>query len=107
MVVAAIPLIHIAAVFQISDGIQTVASGALRGAGETTKPMVANLVGHWLLGMPLGLYLAYKVMTQTDVTQASGIWWGLTTGLTLVAVALTATFYWLTRTLVKRVDPDA
>jgi len=106
VVAAAVPLIHIAAVFQVSDGVQIVAAGALRGAGETKKPMVANLVGHWLLGLPTGLVLAYLVLTNSEIDQTSGLWWGLTAGLTVVAIWLTGTFYRLTRTLVKRVDDE-
>ena len=48
-------LLWVAAAFQIFDGIQTVSTGALRGLGETRVPMFANLVGYWVLGLPLGL----------------------------------------------------
>ena len=107
VIAAAVPLIHIAAMFQVSDGVQIVAAGALRGAGETRKPMVANLVGHWLFGLPVGLLLAYRVLTDSDIAQTSGLWWGLTAGLTVVAIWLTTTFYRLTRTQVKRVDDES
>src|SRR5450631_14940 len=46
-------LLWVAAAFQIFDGIQTVSTGALRGLGETRIPMFANLVGYWVLGLPL------------------------------------------------------
>ena len=48
-------LLGLAAAFQIFDGIQTVSTGALRGLGETRVPMIANFVGYWILGLPLGL----------------------------------------------------
>ena len=47
-------LLRMAAVFQLFDGLQVAATGVLRGASETRLPMVANLVGHWVLGLPLG-----------------------------------------------------
>ena len=52
-------LLWIAAAFQIFDGIQTVSTGALRGLGETRVPMIANLVGYWVLGLPLGFILCF------------------------------------------------
>jgi MATE family multidrug resistance protein len=76
-------LLLIAALFQISDGIQVVSTGALRGTGDTRKSMVANLFGHWFLGLPLGLVLCF-----TFDWGITGIWAGLSTGLTVVAVAL-------------------
>ena len=48
----------VAAAFQIFDGIQTVCTGALRGLGETRVPMIANFVGYWILGLPLGCHFA-------------------------------------------------
>ncbi len=52
-------LLGLAAAFQIFDGIQTVCTGALRGLGETRIPMFANLVGYWVIGLPLGLTLCF------------------------------------------------
>lgn len=86
-VAAAIPLIRIAAVFQISDGTQAVAAGALRGAGDRAVPVWANLVGHWILGFPMLLGLGFGLELG-----APGLWWGLLTGLTAVAVSLTTRF---------------
>ncbi len=76
-------LLLIAALFQISDGIQVVATGALRGTAETKLPMLANLVGHWFLGLPLGLALCFAAGWGV-----SGLWIGLSTGLTAVALSL-------------------
>ena len=107
IIAAAIPLIQIAAVFQVSDGLQSVAGGAIRGAGDTKSPMLVNIIGHWGIGLPCGLLLAFVVMNQRPVTQTAGMWWGLTIGLTLVAVWLSLTFYRKTRTLVVPVvDED-
>ena len=73
----------IAAFFQLSDGTQTVLTGALRGWGDTHSAFYANVAGHWLIGLPLGLLLGFTLNQGIF-----GIWLGLATGLTLVAVAL-------------------
>lgn len=82
-----VSLVVVAAVFQVSDGLQAVGAGALRGAGETGYTFRANVVGHWLLGLPvavaLGFWLGLGVV---------GLWWGLSVGLTGVAVALVRRF---------------
>ncbi len=80
---AAKMILFIAALFQISDGAQVIASGALRGIGNTMFAAVANGIGHWLIGLPLGLILGF-----TFSMGITGIWIGLATGLTAVAVAL-------------------
>ncbi|MEE8526178.1 MAG: MATE family efflux transporter [Thermoanaerobaculia bacterium] len=79
----AVVLIPIAALFQIFDGLQVVAFGALRGAGDTRFPAALALIGFWLLGLPLGLLLAYRA----DLGPR-GLWWGFTIGLGAVAVLL-------------------
>jgi len=76
-------LLRMAAVFQLFDGLQVAATGVLRGASETRLPMVANLVGHWVLGLPLGYYLAFE-----RGMGAVGLWAGLSVGLVVVAVLL-------------------
>lgn len=70
-----------AALFQVADGIQSSGTGALRGAGNTKFAMVANLVGHWFVGLPLGCVLAFW-----GGYGLVGIWAGLALGLWLVAV---------------------
>jgi len=76
-------LLLLAAAFQIFDGIQTVSTGALRGLGETNAPMVANLVGYWVLGLPLGLTLCFVLKWGIY-----GLWIGLTLALVVIASAL-------------------
>lgn len=85
-------LLGIAAVFAVSDGVQAVAAGALRGAGDTRWPFYANLGAHWLLGLPIALYLGHVRGLGT-----AGYWWGLTAGLTGVAAILLARFHALSR----------
>jgi MATE family multidrug resistance protein len=89
---AALPLIRIAALFQISDGLQVIAAGALRGAGDTRGPFLTNLAGHFLVGLPLGLYLTYSAGQDGQGIGAPGLWWGLFAGLSFVGVVLTFRF---------------
>ena len=77
-------LIPIAGVFQVFDGIQVVASGVLRGIGDTRAPLVVNVLGFWLLGIPVSLLLGFA----WDGGPV-GLWWGLATGLAAVALFLT------------------
>jgi MATE family multidrug resistance protein len=76
-------LLYIAAVFQMFDGTQVVTTGVLRGLGDTRTPMIANLVGHWVLGLPAGWLLCYNAGLGVY-----GIWIGLSIGLMAVATAL-------------------
>jgi MATE family multidrug resistance protein len=79
----AIPLLLVAALFQLFDGLQVVATGALRGSGDTRTPMVVNLMGHWLLGLPIGYVLCFVL--GYGVT---GLWIGLSIGLIVVGSVL-------------------
>ena len=87
VIAASVSLLAVAAAFQLSDGVQCVAAGALRGAGDTVFPFAANLVGHYVLGLPVGILLSFVLGWG-----AVGLWWGLSVGLTAVAIALTARF---------------
>jgi MATE family multidrug resistance protein len=97
VVAAAIPFFLVAACFQLSDGTQTVAQGALRGAGDTTWPLILNFGGHYLIGLPVGWTLAH-----TFGLGPVGLWWGLSAGLTAVAVLLLLRFERLTRRPIVR-----
>jgi MATE family multidrug resistance protein len=94
----AVPLVHVAAIFQISDGLQATAAGALRGAGDPHAPLYANLVGHWLIGLPVAVGLGFYAHEG-----ATGLWWGLSLGLTAVAVGLIGRFLWLSGRPIRRV----
>ena len=96
VVIAGAALLRIAAVFSVSDGVQVVAAGALRGAGDTRWPFWVNAGAHWLIGAPLAFGLAERL-------GARGLWWALSASLTLVAVTLTARFGWLSRRPLARV----
>jgi len=101
VIAASLPLVVIAGVFALSDGIQGVASGALRGAGDTAWPFWTNLVAHWLVGLPVGWWLATR-----HHLGPSGYWWGLTAGLTVVALVLFTRFAWLSRRPIARLSSD-
>ncbi len=87
VIAAAVPLLRIAAVFQIFDGLQAVASGALRGAGDTHGAMRLALVGHWVVGLPVAVALAFGLGWG-----ARGLWWGLTAGLAFAGLTMLARF---------------
>ena len=76
-------LLGIAAAFQIFDGVQTVCTGSLRGLGETRTPMVANFIGYWILGLPLGLFLCFGLGWGIY-----GTWIGLTLALIVISSIL-------------------
>jgi MATE family multidrug resistance protein len=78
-------LLGLAAAFQIFDGIQTVSTGALRGLGETRMAMLANLIGYWVLGLPLGLTLCFVLHWGIY-----GLWIGLLLALIVIASTLLA-----------------
>jgi MATE family multidrug resistance protein len=85
-------LLLVAAAFQLFDGVQTVATGALRGSGDTKTPMLANFVAYWLIGLPVGYFLCFTLGWG-----ALGIWIGLCGGLMLIGSALL--FAWHKRAL--------
>jgi MATE family multidrug resistance protein len=78
-------LLGIVAAFEVFDGIQTVSTGALRGLGETRTPMIANMVGYFALGLPLGFFLCFALRWGIY-----GLWIGLTVALILIALTLLA-----------------
>ena len=73
-----------AGLFQLSDGVQAVAAGALRGLKDTAVPMLLAGFGYWVVGLPLGLLLAFPLGYG-----AVGVWIGLAAGLFLVAGLIT------------------
>ncbi len=80
-------LLALAALFQLFDGIQTVATGALRGVGSTRTPMLINLGGYWFFGLPVGYLLCFHYKYGVY-----GLWWGLSLALIVIAVILL--YFW-------------
>jgi MATE family multidrug resistance protein len=76
-------LLFVAAAFQLFDGVQGVTTGVLRGLGDTRTPMITNLLGHWLVGLPVGYSLCF--MFGFGVI---GLWIGLSTGLIIAGAVL-------------------
>ena len=83
VVATGVTLFLVAAVFQLFDGLQGVATGVLRGLGDTRTAMFSNLAGHWIIGLPVGYALCF--WWGFGVV---GLWIGLSTGLILVAIVL-------------------
>jgi MATE family multidrug resistance protein len=90
-------LLTLAAVFQFADGTQTVAMASLRGLRDTRVPMLLAMLAYWLLGVPLGAWLAFGCGLGVP-----GIWMGLMAGLTVAAVLLTARFLRATSLSLRR-----
>lgn len=93
-----VPLVVLAAFFQFFDGIQAVAGGALRGAGDVRFAFLANVICHWCIGLPISLWLGFVCGWQTR-----GFWVGLSAGLIAVAFAMTARFYVVSGRVIARV----
>ncbi len=89
-------LLLVAAVFQISDGIQVVVLGALRGLQDVKVPMYITFVAYWVIGFPISYYLG-----RYTSLAAVGIWIGLLAGLSAAALFLYIRFARLTRKLIK------
>lgn len=87
VIALALPLLAAAAVFQLFDGLQIVASGALRGAGDTRTPMYATLASYWVVGLPIGYALGFGRRWGVF-----GIWVGLSIG--LICAGLILLFGW-------------
>lgn len=95
-------LLPIAGTFQIFDGLQVVSLGILRGLADTRVPFLIALLGFWLLGFPVSLYLGFSRSLG-----AVGLWWGLVVGLAAVAALLLARVRARLRRDVRRVAVEA
>ena len=84
----AVQLLLLAGLFQFSDGVQVASNGALRGLKDTRVPMAITLFAYWMVGMPVGWWLAFHVGLG-----ARGIWMGLIAGLSMAAVLLFVRFW--------------
>jgi len=96
VVTIAAKLLLVAAIFQISDGIQVVVLGALRGLQDVKIPMYITFVAYWVIGFPISYYLG-----EYTNLKAVGVWIGLLAGLTAAALFLFIRFHYLTKKLIK------
>jgi MATE family multidrug resistance protein len=76
-------LLAAGAAFQLFDGLQTVATGALRGLGDTRTPMLCHFTAYWIIGLPLGAWLCFR-----RGWGAFGLWSGLSLALILIGIVL-------------------
>ena len=92
-------ILVLVALFQVADGTQVSTTGALRGLGDTRSAMIANLIGHYPIGLVLGLVLCFAFRLG-----AVGLWTGLAAGLISVAVMLVRAWQAATRDI-SRLQP--
>ena len=97
----AVQLLYMAAIFQLSDGMQVGALGALRGLKDTRVPFITNVVAYWGIGLPL----AYLVGVHYNVGPV-GMWVGLIMGLSIAAVLHSWRFRILTKRLLNLPDRE-
>ncbi|HBK82126.1 MAG TPA: MATE family efflux transporter, partial [Flavobacterium sp.] len=95
VILIASQLLVVAAIFQISDGIQVVVLGALRGLQDVKIPMYITFLSYWVIGFPISIYLGLYTHLK-----AVGIWIGLLAGLTAAALFLYLRFKYLTEKLI-------
>ena len=88
-------LLIVAGLFQLSDGVQVIALGALRGMSDVKIPTLITLVAYWIIGLPLGYVLGFTLNQG-----ALGVWYGLLAGLTIAAVLLFIRFNKLSKKLI-------
>jgi MATE family multidrug resistance protein len=93
-------LLRIAALFQVFDGAQTIAAGALRGLKDTRIPAIAAAFGYWGIGFTVAWLLGVHFAMG-----AAGIWWGFALGLATVAILLTVRFWLLSGRLIGVSNP--
>ena len=94
VIALAAQLLILAGFFQLSDGLQVAAAGALRGLKDTRVPMLITIFAYWIVGMPVGAFLAFRLGYG-----ARGMWMGLIAGLSVAAVLLSIRFWRLARAL--------
>lgn len=89
-------LLLAAAFFQITDSLQVIVLGALRGLQDVKIPTVLTFISYWVIGFPVSYFLG-----KEDMYGSFGIWLGLLAGLSTAAILLFIRFNWLTLKLIK------
>ncbi len=100
-IATAASLIFIGGIFQVFDGMQAVATGVLRGTGDTRVPMLLHLLGFWGVGIPLCLWLAFRAGFGPQ-----GVWWGYVGALIVVATIQLLRVRWRLRQDIQRLQID-
>jgi MATE family multidrug resistance protein len=85
-------LLVIAAFFQLSDGVQVVGLGALRGVKDVKVPTIITLIAYWVIGLPMSYVFGFKMGLGVK-----GVWYGLSLGLMIAAVCLFLRFNYVSR----------
>ena len=94
VIAASVSMLAVAAAFQLFDGTQSVATGALRGLGDTKTPAICHTIGYWVLGLPLGYWLCFGAGFG-----ATGLWMGLCAALVAIGVILGTVWHRQSRAL--------
>ena len=89
-------LLIIAAMFQLSDGVQAVGIGILRGLTDVKIPTLVTFVSYWIVGLPTGYLLGFVLGMNVQ-----GVWIGLFAGLTTSAILLTLRFNMKSKYFIK------
>jgi multidrug resistance protein, MATE family len=97
IITLAVSLLAIAAWFELFDGLQSIAMGAIRGLNDGRLTLLIGLTGYWCIGAPLAWLLAFPLGWG-----AHGVWWGLAAGLAVTASGLVLGFQWKTQRLQRR-----
>ena len=95
VIIIAAQLLLVSAFFQISDGLQVVILGALRGLQDVKIPTFITFIAYWIVGFPICYYLGLHTPLRS-----TGIWIGLLSGLTASAIMLYLRFNYMTRRLI-------
>src|SRR5690606_3931498 len=96
VVAIASTLLLLSAIFQISDSLQVVALGALRGLQDVKIPTIITFISYWAIGFPISFFLG-----KEEAFGSAGIWLGLIAGLTCAAIMLFIRFNYLTKKLIR------
>jgi MATE family multidrug resistance protein len=99
VVLIATSLLIFAAIFQIPDGAQIGAIGALRGYKDTFAPMIITLLVYWFVAIPIGYYLTYYGLNSP--LGASGMWIAMIGGLTVFAVLIILRVQWISKKFIR------
>ncbi|MEM1081976.1 MAG: MATE family efflux transporter, partial [Pseudomonadota bacterium] len=99
VIALAAQLLLLAAAFQIADGIQVAAAGALRGMKDTRQPMIYSILSYWMVGMSVGWWLTFR-----QEWGPQGMWYGMIAGLSVAAVLMSTRFWRRTGQLLEPIQ---